>query len=69
MPLIGLVCLIECNDPHGKMNLATLLNNVFIGLIVIEHIFIEHLWHSKIISCCQRVIATLMPTQTCFYGK
>lgn len=43
MCLIAFVCLIECDDYHGKLSLVTFLNNIFIGSIFIQQLLIEHL--------------------------
>ena len=52
------VCLAECDDPHGKLNLVTFLNNSFTGLIFIQQIFIN-----------TTIIAIIITIETCFYFK
>lgn len=69
MCLIALICLIECDDPHGKLNLLTFLNILFIDLMFIQQIFIEHLQCSQISSYLQGIIAVIIAIQTCFYLK
>lgn len=46
--LIASKCLTEYDDPHGKLNLITFLNNFFISLIFIQQILIEYLQCSQI---------------------